>query len=654
MVHCRAQKKIQTSDSARAALQILSNIQQADTLKSRLRKAKEDTTIVNLYNDLSKLYCIFLYDSAILYSSKARKLSNSIQYPAGLVHSLINRGYADEIMKSNWDTAIIYYQKAIETARGYKLEEMFDFLFSIIHNAYVYQGNFPLAMTIANQGLAEAKKRNDKKQILHYTSLVAASYFRQNLYDKALVEYEKAKLIAANLGKDERSALNLVTLADIYYGLGDLYAAKNDYPQALYNLEKAFTGFTELEKDTFFIRHYMLANTLFKTGVVKRAAGSLPDALMYALAALDYCKRGGCNPYEKVGYYLLAGDVQRQMGKLPEARKFLYEAVEIAEKIRHAENARDSYYYLSLYYADEKKFDSAWYFNQRYALLKDSVTNERTRFRTEEINTIYGIAEKDKEIARQGNLRNILIASFLVLLLTLWFLYNRYRLRQRNRYQQDINRRQNELFNAIASAQEQERKRIAQDIHDGLGSVLSAVKLKMSEIKEMRPQLGADEKFLTGIGLIDEASAELRNISHNIMPATLSKLGLVPALKNLTEKISSHKGLQIIFIAHGMEQRLDEQSEISIYRIILELINNVVKHADAGKASVQLIGYPDYVNLTVEDNGRGFQLDKPTYEKTGIGLANVTERVKYLNGKMHIDSMPGRGTTVVIDIPIQE
>jgi len=285
-------------------------------------------------------------------------------------------------------------------------------------------------------------------------------------------------------------------------------------------------------------------------------------------------------------------------------------------------------------------------------LLKDSISNEQSRYRTQEINTVYQLAEKDRQIARQNNLRNILIALFLFLLLSLGFLYNRYRLQQRNRYQQELNRQQNEMFNAISLAQEQERKRIAQDIHDSLGSVLSAAKLKMIEAKESKPELTTDEKFLSGIGLLDEASAELRNISHNIMPATLSKLGLIPALKNLCEKVISHKGLQVRFIAHDFENRADEQTEITIYRIVLELINNVVKHAAASRATVQLVKYPDYINITVEDNGRGFDTAKTADEKKGIGLGSVAARVDYLKGKMDIDSMPGKGTTVVVDIPL--
>lgn len=621
-------------------------------IQLRLGKSRDDSAAVNCLNELAEVYTNFSFDTSLQYSAKARDLSVRIDYPEGLVTAILRKGYAEEVMKKNWDTAIVYYRQAIKAAKQYKLTGMLDDLYSIIHNAYVYKGNFPLAMTIANEGLDEARKRDDRRQMLHYTSLVAAAYFRQGLNERALAEYMKAENIAANLGKYEEASHSLVTMADVDFGLGNVYNAMGDTSAALLYLQKAYNRFTALSSDPLFWRKYMIANTLYMMGVVHKTTGNLQKALQYAREALDFCSNGNCNLYEKAAYHLLAGDLLRMMRQYDEAGTQLYEGKRIAEQIKHAENTRDASYYLSLYYADLQKFDSAWQYNQQYMLLKDSIINERTKFRTEEIDAIYGIAEKDRHIAWQDNQRNILIASFIVLLLALGFLYNRYRLRQQNRYQQELNRQQNELFNAVSLAQEQERKRIAQDIHDSLGSVLSATRLKMTAVRDSRPELEADETFQSCILLLDEASAEVRNISHNIMPATLSKLGLVPALKNLAEKISSYKGLQVSFFAHGLDSRMNEQMEISVYRIILELINNVVKHADATKLTVQLVRYPDYINLTVEDNGKGFDTARATDEKTGIGLGSIAARVEYLKGKMDIDSREGKGTTVVVDIPV--
>lgn len=624
-----------------------------DSLKAQLPFKKTDTGKVNLLNLLSLQYYSSSYDSAWMYASEARQLAEKINYPEGMANAILNQGVAEEIFNKNWDTAIICYRQSIAIAKLHKKYELLHQLYGVIHNAFVYQGNFPQAMGVARDGLELARARDNKVYMLHYTCLAAAAYFRQNIFDKALTEYQQAEKIASGLdNREQQLAIYSVALPDVWCGMGDVYTAMGDTARAIHYLNKSLAGFSQLRKNIFFYRHYMVSNVLFKIGLVYKLSGGLEKGLRYFLIALDSARFFAVNPYEKAAYCIEAGEVLRQMKNLPLAKKYLYEGLGISSEIKHAETLRDASHYLSLLFADENKYDSAWLYNRQYITLKDSITNVVSKFRTEEIRAVYDINEKNKVIVRQTNTRNILLASFAVLLITLGFLYNRYRLRQKNRYQQQLNKQQNELFNAIAAAQEQERKRIAQDIHDGLGSVLSAAKLKMAEVKEQKPEMITDEKFVTGISLIDEASAELRNISHNIMPATLSKLGLVPALKSLTEKISSDKGLQVQFIAHDFSGRLDEQTEISIYRILLELVNNVVKHAAATKAIVQLVKYPDSINITVEDNGRGFDKENKPDEKTGIGLGSVAARVEYLKGAMDIDSTPGKGTTIVVDIPV--
>lgn len=620
--------------------------------KLRIRNAIPDTEKVKLLNQVSMFYSLRNYDSGVKYSEQALLLASRSNDYRGLVIANLRRGYMEEELKKNWDLAIVYYQKALTAAKYHKLDDMLDDVYSIIHNACIYQGNFPMAMNIARDGFVTAEKRGDRIQMLHYQSLIANSYFRQNLYNRAQQEFLKAERLAIEMEKDGIQAINLITLADIHYGLGNVLAAAGDSGQSLHYLEMASEGFWKMRRNPAFIRGYMIPNTLYKKGLVYHLSGDYSQSLAFATAALDSCKTISCNLYEMAGYYLLAGDACRALGDYALSRDHLYEGKRIAEQIRHAEDIRDAYKYLAVFYAGQAQYDSAWLYQQQYTTLKDSITNEGTRYRTEEINALYGIAEMDRKITHQRNQRNILVASFIFLLLTLVLIYSRYRLRQRNIYQRELNRQQNELFNAISLAQEQERKRIAQDIHDSLGSILSAAKLKLAQLKEEMPYLAGANNFISSMSLMDEASAELRSISHNIMPATLSKLGLVPALKNLTEKISSHKGLIIKFMAHDFENRIDEQSEISIYRIVLELINNIVKHATATTATVQLVRYPDYINITVEDNGKGFNVSKVLHFKTGIGLGSVQARVAYLKGKIDIDSNPGKGTTVILEIPV--
>jgi two-component system NarL family sensor kinase len=136
------------------------------------------------------------------------------------------------------------------------------------------------------------------------------------------------------------------------------------------------------------------------------------------------------------------------------------------------------------------------------------------------------------------------------------------------------------------------------------------------------------------------------------MPATLLKLGLTAALQNLFDKISA-TGMHISFTAHGIIERLAEGLEISIYRIVLELVNNIVKHAKANEVTVQLIKYPSYINITVEDNGRGFIHMQTATGTKGMGLSSISSRIEYLKGTIDIDSGIGTGTTVIIDIPLE-
>lgn len=626
-----------------------------DSVKQELDKAQSGAERVRLLNQLTTYFFPSSYDSVLYYSGRAKELAKQQSDIKGEITAIVNRGVAEEIFNKDWDTAIKYYRQTIELAQQYKEYQILHQLYGVIHNAFVYKGNFPMAMEVARDGLKLASRTGDNAMKLHYTALAAAAYYRQGIYGKSLEEYMEAEKIAFGLSSAEQlKAMAQTALPDIYSGLGDVYTALGDTSMALQFLAKAREGFADLRKNSRFLRGYMMVNVIYKTGMVYKLSGQLDRALAYFEAALDSSVLISCNPYEKTGYYLQAGEVLRLKGNRAGAKLYLREGFRISLDIRHAENLRDASLFLSRVFADENRFDSAWYYNQRYMVLKDSITNAITKFRTEEIKAIYDISEKNSVIARQANTRNILIASFAVLLISLGFLYNRYHLRQKNRHQLELNRQQIELFNGIAAAQEQERKRIAQDIHDGLGSVLSAARLKMTELREFRPELAADEKFMSGIGLLDEASSELRHISHNIMPATLSKLGLVPALKNLAEKISSDKGLKVRFIEHGLDKRLEEQMEISIYRIILELINNVVKHAAATRATVQLVFYKEYINITVEDNGTGFDPGKTPENRSGIGLGNVAARVEYLNGKMDIDSRPGKGTTVIVDIPVPE
>ncbi len=206
---------------------------------------------------------------------------------------------------------------------------------------------------------------------------------------------------------------------------------------------------------------------------------------------------------------------------------------------------------------------------------------------------------------------------------------------------------------SMINGQETERTRIAKDLHDGLGGIFSTVKMHFSTLRQNTPVITENPLYKKTLDLINNASDELRKVAHNMMPEVLMKVGLAEALQDFCNNISSGKLLKITLQTFGMEKRLGSATEIMLYRIIQELINNIIKHADATEALIQINREGNRLSLVIEDNGKGFDT-KEAEEKRSMGIATVKSRVDYLNGRLTIDSRKDIGTTVMIDLLINE
>lgn len=208
-----------------------------------------------------------------------------------------------------------------------------------------------------------------------------------------------------------------------------------------------------------------------------------------------------------------------------------------------------------------------------------------------------------------------------------------------------------EVLNSMLEGQEIERKRLAREIHDGIGPILSTLKLNLANIEgdlnSISPELV--EKFRYSYEIIDEAAQDLRNISHNLMPKVLDDFGLKEALMTLCEKIQTSKKIQVDFLAPSLKTRLDVVTELGLYRISQELINNTLKHAHASNISLQILIDQNSLRLLYEDNGVGF---KPELVNSGIGLMNIESRTKALAGELIIESKKDKGMTALVEIPI--
>jgi signal transduction histidine kinase len=204
---------------------------------------------------------------------------------------------------------------------------------------------------------------------------------------------------------------------------------------------------------------------------------------------------------------------------------------------------------------------------------------------------------------------------------------------------------------AMVATQEQERKRISRDLHDDVGTKLSALKLFLSSLREkasvvnneeIRSLAESSEQF------IKEAIQDVRQLLLNLSPAILEEFGYTTAVEVLVNKINEAKQIHFTLIVFGMKQRLPKDYELALYRITQELVNNVLKHAEAKNVALQ-IGYRDEkIILMIEDDGKGFDVNT---HKDGYGLHNLDARTKLMQGTMTIDSKAGKGTSVLIEIP---
>lgn len=207
---------------------------------------------------------------------------------------------------------------------------------------------------------------------------------------------------------------------------------------------------------------------------------------------------------------------------------------------------------------------------------------------------------------------------------------------------------QQQRTQAVLEAEERERIRIARDLHDSVGQTLAAARMTLGNYLSQKKIESSEMQ--NSLDLLEDSIKEIREISHNMMPSSLTKFGLTSALKQFTNKINALGKIEIELQIVGFKERSDEKIELMLYRIVQEIISNIIRHADARKVNIELVRHDTELILIVEDDGKGF--DTARTENHGIGLKNIATRVEYLNGNVNFDSSIGKGTSVVIEIPL--
>lgn len=384
------------------------------------------------------------------------------------------------------------------------------------------------------------------------------------------------------------------------------------------------------------------------------------EILMTGLSRLE----DGVDIYFLVNAYLALGDIYRQEGNTEEALRYLKEGHITANQLRLGPQLSKSNLALGLAYSDAGDHEKANKYFTQFAKSIDALNQERQVDAHNETLEKFQTELREGQIARQ----ELLISQQQQQKQFLWFLLIGLGLAAGGGYlvfqsrllfqRSEARRKETERLSEVASlqqatelsnlrsmidGQEKERKRVAKDLHDGLGGLLATVKARLSAETSTSPEANR---------LIDRACTEVRRIAHNMMPQTLALSGLSGSVQDIVAQLNQ-RGLDTeLEIVGQPDLRLDDEGQAMLLRIIQELTHNVVKHAKASKLFLQLLDQPQQLMLTVEDDGKGFNLEHHLNKNDGIGLANIANRVAYLNGAIQYDSSPGHGTTVTLTLPL--
>ena len=283
--------------------------------------------------------------------------------------------------------------------------------------------------------------------------------------------------------------------------------------------------------------------------------------------------------------------------------------------------------------------------------IRDSIFGSQTADKIAKYKTLYETEKtnaENKELLIATRSKNILLISTitisLLLLLVLWFAYNRYRIKKERESEKEKSVYKSMQYKAVLEAEEKERSRIAGELHDSIGQILSTAKMIISVVK---PADAEDEEVLTNsMSLIDRAVKEVRTISHNLMPSSLTGFGLKAAIKELARNVNASGSLKFTLeLSEQLEVTKDE--EVVIYRIIQEAVHNIIKHAQATAILLTFENADGDYLLQIKDNGKGFDTTA-IKTSTGIGWKNIFLRVELLNGTIDVTSAPGMGTSIRI------
>lgn len=576
----------------------------------------------------------------------ALKQSDSLKWAAALTM----HGFT--MPDSQSMTALSYYQSAIPILR----KNQHRFQVQALANAaeiLTLLGEYNTSIQYQLWALDYVISIENQGQTIALTTNIGYFYDRIEDYERASVWQKKALHLA-----EEAKDTFMLGLIAMRQGLIMDKSTPRNADSAEYFLKKA-EGFFSKNNDQLRLAqvHGNLGNVYLKSGRLNEAMSELKLA--------SKINRTQNRQHSLTINIINIGRVLSELGEYSQARDSLKAGLNWAKLVGDQTFQLDALYDLHICMQNMGETEQAIQYLNRYSELRDSVfsierdkqvSNLRVRYQTlQKEKAIMDLESKNSiselELTEQRYRVFLLSVGILLIMIVAIGAMLMFRQKQRNFLQKREIEYGEKLLNVQVQSQEDERQRIAKELHDGIAQTLVASKLQLQKtLKSSKSISKKDEStFTVGLKSLDDACHEIRQISHQMMPRSLVELGLISAIEDLLHKSLSPIDIKHTFEHSGVEnQQLVQRVEIALFRICQELINNVVKHSGASHVHVQLYKTKTHIILMVEDDGKGF----PSTSSDGIGMSNINSRATAINGKISIEEGPEKGVVAVVKIPL--
>ena len=511
---------------------------------------------------------------------------------------------------AQYDSSIYFYIKGSELCNQPRYEKYNGSLLINIGKVLKLRGEYQRAKQYLFKSIPVNRKYDRKGNIALTYTILGNIYNETGIPDTAVQYYQDAENLYRLLGYEKG-------LNDIYINLGEIYQKDGAYRKALRMYDKALVYYRKIDD---------------YTGII--------TAMTNKAAMLVYLK------------------------KYQDAKKLYDTCLQMTVQSNDIYNRKKIYFNLADLMYRKGEYKNAYEYKQKYISLHDSIFNLEKEKVINELQIKYE-RQKDRAkiltqqlaLKKRTMQKNIFlftgIASVIILLLLIFYQRS---VSRKNKIIAGQKIRQLEEEKKLLAArfliegEEKERKRIAKELHDGLGVLLSTAKMQFTAIKDQSP--GNRSLIQRAVKLLEQATGDVRKISHNMMPGLLTKFGLYDAVEELFEQLADTKELSVDVEIHGDKKRLPENTEIMLYRIIQELVNNTLKHAKASNVAIQIIVLSQQLSIDYSDDGVGFDIEETLVRKS-VGLTSINSRVNFLNGNIDIQSKPGKGVQFHITIPLK-